>query len=176
MEKSRVKGDVFLRVISYVIKKWGKMGLAKISVNPDSFKAEIWYSLKDFTILLQNIKDNLAETNESIPNLGRSTIVDDERWKWTFKDMDPEEVFSSTSRQNAQYQVGEMSVVESSPGFVRMKLELWVEDEAQCGLWAEFYRGRLQGVLDLTGSTGNVEQKACNEDGKRGVIYAIFWM
>ena len=176
MDESKVKGDVFLKVTEYVSRKWGKVGLSKLGVSPNTYKAEVWYRLEDFTDLLSGISETLTDSPTAISGLGRSTIVDDDRWKWAFREKDPLAVFSSSSRQNAQYQVGELNVIESSPGFVRIQMTMWTLDENTKAIWSDFYQGRLQGVLDLTGAVGNVEKKAKVVDGIRDTVFAIFWM
>ena len=176
MEKPRVKGDVFLRVSAYIVKKWGKAGLARVNMSPDQYKPETWYPLNDFISLLLAIKANLAESEDSISNIARDTITSDDRWTWAFKDKNPEVVFSSTARQDALYKMGEFNVLETSPGFMRLKMALWENTDEKRDVFAEFYKGRLLGVLDLTGFKGNVEQKYCTEEGCKNVVYAIFWI
>ena len=150
-----------------------KVGITSIE---RSYKPETWYPLSDFVGLVENVRDHLSETDKSTFNLGKGTITDDERWKWDFKGMNPEDVFSGTSRQNAQYKVGEFSVIETSPGFLQLQMSLWERDARIREIWSEFYRGRLQGILDLTGSKGNVEMKYRPPDDGKDTVYTIMWI
>lgn len=171
MPDSKVKGDILLRILDQVIAKWGVNGLDIIGYDPSGYREEQWYPFPEICGLLAAIKSRLGNNNPlSVYQMGFRTVKEDSRWQGIFEDMDPGEVFLTTSRQDAQYVVGEHRTERLGPKHVR--LDLLTEERDP--VWFEFYRGRLQGVLELTGRTGVVHLMPW--DGKSGSrIFDIKW-
>jgi len=153
MSENQAKGDVFLKVLDQVVKKWGNRGLQEIDVDPGQYKMEQWYPFNDLCSILSNIKVKLGNNNPlSVYNLGFRMVKEDPRWQDVFYDQDPAEIFLSTKRQEAQYKAGTQTIERIGEKHVRVNLDNWVCDE----VWYDFFRGRLQAVLELTGRTGVV--------------------
>lgn len=153
MTDSRVKGELFLRVLDTVVAKWGRNGLEVIGYDPASYRSEEWYTFSDLCGLLSAIRQRLGKNNpNTIYRMGFRTMKDDERWHDVFDDQNPAEIFLSTERQDKQYRVGSMNARTIGPKHVRID---YATDETDPS-WFEFYRGLLQGVLELTGRTGVV--------------------
>jgi hypothetical protein len=149
---NKVKGDVFIGVLRLAASKWGADGLVRIGRDPKDYAAEQWYPYEDFCDILLGVK-SLARGNPMIIyQLGFNIVKIDPRWQEIFSSKNPAEVFVTTKRQDSQYIVGEYSAL--------MKGAKHVEVRVRCPgcrpEWCEFYRGRLQGVLELTGRTGVV--------------------
>jgi hypothetical protein len=153
MSDSQVKGDLFLKVLDAVASRWGTNGLSMIEQDYSGYREEQWYPFEDFNNLLATIKSRLGNNNSlSIYQMGFRTMKDDARWSEIFDDQDPAEVFLTTKRQEGQYKVGSVSAIPKGPKHLRIDFNSEETDQ----LWFEFYRGRLQGVLELTGRTGVV--------------------
>jgi hypothetical protein len=165
MSESQAKGDVFLKVFDQVVKKWGNRGLQTIEKDPGQYKMEHWYSFEELCITLRDIKIKLGNNSPlTIYQLGFRIIKDDPRWQNIFDDRDPAEIFMSTKRQDGQYKAGTQDVKQISEKHVQVDLLNWDCDD----VWYDFFRGRLQGVLELTGRTGVVHLiPECKEDGIR---------
>jgi len=52
-------------------------------------------------------------------------------------------------------------------------MNVWSENREHQGVWADFYRGRLEGILELMGRSGSV--KAVREFGNGGFTFTIAW-
>ena len=171
MPENQAKGDVILKVLDEVVKKWGNRGLKEIGAEPGKYKMEQWYPFSDLTKILNDVKTRLGNNNPlSVYNLGFRMIKDDPRWQGIFDDQDPAEIFLSTKRQDGQYQAGTQTLEKIGGKHVRVTMMGWNCDD----VWYDFFRGRLQGVLELTGRTGVVHlQKDVGEDGSR--ILDIKW-
>ena len=153
MKGFQVKGDLFISVLSQVARRWGSVGVEEVRVRPDEYSEEEWYDFSEFCKLLGEIKSGPGNNNPmSIYELGVSTIKDDMHWQAIFQRLDPVDVFLSTARQERQYKIGAITPTKLGSKHIRLEYSI----EADQGLWLEFYRGRLQGVLELTGRTGVV--------------------
>ena len=99
MPENQAKGDVFLKVLDQVVKKWGNRGLKEIDADPKNYKMEQWYPFSELTVILNNIKSKLGNNNPlSVYQLGFRIIKDDPRWQGIFDDQDPAEIFLSSER------------------------------------------------------------------------------
>ena len=171
MPENQAKGDIFLKVLNQVVNKWGNRGLKEIGADPSKYKMEQWYPFTDLCSILSDVKLKLGNNNPlSVYQLGFRIIKDDPRWHNIFDDQDPATIFLSTKRQEGQYKAGTQSLERVSEKHVRVELQNWDCDD----VWYDFFRGRLQGVLELTGRTGVVHlQPDKEDDGTR--ILDIKW-
>ncbi len=171
MDDHRIKGDVFIGVLKLVASKWGRVGLESIGTGPEEYALEQWYPYSDFCDLLMKVRKQLAQGNPMIIyQIGFNMVKIDRRWQEIFGAMNPGDVFTTTKRQESQYRVGTYSAEPVGPKHIRVTL-LCNECRHE---WCEFYRGRLQGVLELTGRTGVVHlQPPKEKDGAR--IFDIKW-
>ena len=161
MPENQAKGDMFLKVLNQVVNKWGNRGLKEIGADPSKYKMEQWYPFADLCDILSNVKLKLGDNNPlSVYQLGFRIIKDDPRWHNVFDDQDPATIFLSTKRQEGQYRAGTQSLERIGEKHVRVELQNWDCDE----VWYDFFRGRLQGVLELTGRTGVVHLQPADED------------
>lgn len=171
MDEPRVKGEVFQTVFRLVAGKWGQEVLDGIRADPDSYAPGEWYHYSAFCDILTAVKDAVGRSNPMIIyQLGFSTMKKDARWSELFQTMNPADVFRSTERQDTQYRVGHYSAEAKGNKHIQVKMTL-----PDCRPeWCEFYRGRLQGVLELTGRTGVVHlQRETGSGGER--IFDIKW-
>ena len=153
MPENQAKGDVFLKILDQVVKKWGNRGLKEIGADPSQYKVEQWYPFSELCSTLSNIQAKLGNNNPlSVYQLGFRIIKDDPRWQDVFHDQNPAEIFLSTKRQEAQYKAGTQELERVGEKHIRVELQNWDCDD----VWYDFFRGRLQGVLELTGRTGVV--------------------
>lgn len=153
MPEYQAKGDVFLKVMEQVVKKWGNHGLQEIGADPNQYRMEQWYPFTDLCDTLLDIKVKLGNNNPlTVYQLGFRMIKEDPRWQGIFDDHDPAEIFLSTKRQEGQYHAGSQNLKKISAKHIQVDLLNWGCDD----VWYDFFRGRLQGVLELTGRTGVV--------------------
>lgn len=171
MAESQAKGDIILKVLDQVVVKWGKDGLDIIETDLKRYNAEQWYSFSELCGLLSKVKSRLGNNNPlAIYQIGFNTIKKDPRWQSLFNNTNPAEVFLTTKRQDDQYMVCTHIATSVDAKHVRIELKNFMGEP----VWLEFYRGRLQGVLELTGRTGVVHLLPPGEqDGIR--IYDIKW-
>jgi hypothetical protein len=153
MAESQAKGDIILKVLDQVMIKWGKDGLDTIGTDPKKYNVEQWYSFSELCGLLSKVKSRLGNNNSlAIYQIGFNTIKKDPRWQGIFCNTNPAEVFLTTKRQDDQYTVCTHVATPVGAKHVRIELNNFTGEP----VWLEFYRGRLQGVLELTGRTGVV--------------------
>ena len=171
MAESKVKGEVFRVILKLVAYKWGTDALKIIGQSPDKYLTEQWYPYSEFCDILAAVKSTVGNNNPMIIyQLGFNTIKKDKHWQNTFISKNPVEVFNSTEHQDTQYKVGTYSAVGIGPKHIRLTMNC-----PDCRLeWCEFYRGRLQGVLELTGRTGVVHLMPSGED-KTQRVYDVKW-
>jgi hypothetical protein len=153
MAEPQAKGDIIIKVLDQVMKKWGKDGLDIIGADPRRYNEERWYSFSELCGLLSKVKSQLGNNNPlAIYQIGFSTIKKDRRWQEIFDNMNPADIFLTTKHQDDQYRV--CTHIATSLGAKHVRVEL--NDFKGEPVWLDFYRGRLQGVLELTGRTGVV--------------------
>ncbi len=174
MVQSKVKGDVFLRVIRALKNQRGSNILDRLSKDPDRYKSEAWYAFSEFLSMLKDIRE-ITEDQDIIFRLARSVIMKDDRWVYYFEGQDPEKVFKENKKQNGLFQMGEFKVLETSPGFMRLEMVPWDDGMDGYGLWVDFYRGTMQGVLDLTGKNGNIVKKRMPGGDDSSVVFCLNW-
>lgn len=144
--------------MEYIKKKWGRKGLEAVDARPEDYPMEKWYPFEDYCDLLGRIGRELGQDNgKLVAHMGEEMMSHDVRWRTIFKGKKPEDIFTSTKRQDAQYAVGHMNVVDTENHNVILKEKLWEPSCKYSELWNNFYQGRLQGVLNLTGRKGNVQ-------------------
>jgi hypothetical protein len=169
MDRPQVKGMLFLKVLEQAERRWGAGARASIASNVP--EPERWYPMGEFCDLLDSIMAGPGRSNPlSVYLIGLGTMKDDPQWQLAFAPMDPTDVFLSTERQDTLYRTGGQAATLVGPKHVRVDLE----GGESCGkVWFEFYRGRLQGVLELTGRTGVVHLLPAKGGGGRQ--YDIKW-
>lgn len=168
MDRSQVRGILFIQVFEQAAGRWGSD--AAESLQRSAPDPEAWYPMADFCALLNDIKSKLGNNNPlSIYLMGFGTMKNDPAWQGTFAELEPADVFTSTERQDLFYRAGSHAATLIGPKHVRVEVSC-----PGCGqAWFEFYRGRLQGVLELTGRTGVVHLIPGGEEGRRA--YDIKW-
>ncbi len=171
MPDAKVKGEVFLRTLDAVAARWGANGLDIIAQDHADYREERWYPLEEFCSLLSKVKTRLGSNNPySIYLIGFRAMKDDPHWQDVFDDQDPAGIFLTTERQDQQFNVGTVKATTLGPKHVRVDYIASTSDP----LWFEFYRGLLQGVLELTGRSGVVHLLP-SEQGKEERTYDIKW-
>jgi hypothetical protein len=176
MSEAYVKGNLFQHSLEYVQHKWGQYGSDVLSINKNDFLPERAYPIADFCKLLSKVSNKLGKGQSSdMYFMARGMIKKDDRWQTVFKGQDPLEVFTSTKHQEDQYSVGDHKVEKSETGHVRIKFTPSFDNEDWMKVWCEFYRGRLHGVLDITGHPGTVEMKFKKKRKKRICLYDVTW-
>jgi len=125
MPKAKVKGDLFICTMEYIKKKWGRKGLEAVDARPEDYPMEKWYPFEDYCDLLGRIGRELGQDNgKLVAHMGEEMMSHDVRWRTIFKGKKPEDIFTSTKRQDAQYAVGHMNVVDTENHNVILKEKL----------------------------------------------------
>ena len=176
MIEPKVKGNFFVRIHNFVRKKLGGGGLEKIGVGSEEFRIEQWYSYDDFCRLLKKCEELLPDHEPSTTfRLGHFTMAEDERWQTLFRGQDPKEVFGTNKRQDALFMVGRFEIQKVEDDMVQVKMTLWSKEDEHNGYWADYYWGVMAGVLDMTGTEGEVTMDVQAEGEKKAWIYTIAW-
>ncbi len=171
MSENKAKGDLFHHVLAYVNKKWGKESLEKLGKAQKDYRPADWYSFPEFCNILTDINTKLGNSDgQAVNQMGCEMIKNDFRWRTIFKGRNPVYVFITTKRQDTQYTGGVYSARVIEDKSIRIYISDWDCDF----IWYEFIRGRLQGVLELTGHDGVVDMKRADEV-ESGYIYDITW-
>jgi hypothetical protein len=148
----------------------------RVSVGMGEYLPEGWYPFGDFCRLLSRIHNDLGKGDPvHIFRMGKRTVIDDDRWRNLFQNKNPKEVFTTTRRQEAQYDVGDFIVKSVKEGHITIRASLWDCEETEAALWSEFYRGRISGILELTGRDGKVEMDTDFTEDKKCCTYEIAW-
>ncbi len=174
MSEAMVKGDLILKVLEHVSNKRGKDSLVKIGVDPSGYLIEKWYPISDFLSLISKIDDAYGDGDGSkaiASRIGYEIMKFDFRWQMLFRGKDPKDVFTSTKRQDGQYRGGRFEASATEDKKVTIILREWPNDM----VWYEFYKGRLQAVLELTGNTGIVDITCIELDDEPTCTYDIIW-
>ena len=170
---SWVKGNIFQLTLEQVGKRWGKVGLLSLGGRAKTYLPEMGYPAEDFYGLLKDIRDKLVDNDEYFFHMGMNSIKGDERWVIKFKDKDPNDLFNGFKYQGERYQLGDFEAKEITEKEIDLKMGLWTDDERGGALWAQYYLGRIQGALDLTGRKGNVDLQETNNVSE--FTYNIRW-
>ncbi len=167
-----VKGDLIQRVLAFVMIVWGDEGLEKIKRNPDQFEKNDWFPISEFTSLLKDIDEILDEgVSPAIYQMAHTMMRNDFKFRTIFKNKDPKYVFMTTKRQETLIKGGRYLAKAVDDHHVRIEMSGWSDDPR----WYEFYRGRLQGVLELTGREGTIEMTSANSSNGQVYFYDIKW-
>lgn len=174
--QARVKGDLIIKSLKYFEKKFGQGALDDLDSTQDDFKPQVWYPFEDFISLLDYLVQKSASQDiKEVYRLGHYMIVNDVRWAGIFKGRNPADVFTSNKNQDHQYEVGDFKGIIASGNMVSINSTIWAKNDDELNLWSEFYRGRIQGVLDLTGYSGKVERFLSTDKGEHLVTYNLTW-
>ena len=173
MREMWVRGIFFQQVLNYIRKTRGQTSYELLGKDIDKYKIEEKYDFREFGELLAKIKLITRNDDDYIARISRDTMSEEASWKNLFRRMDPASVFASTQRQDGRHQVADYQPIETTPGQVVLRMKMWAEDREHQDLWAEFYRGRLEGILELMGRKGTV--KLTREFGDAGFTYTITW-
>ena len=176
MDKAQIRGELFIKVVRYINKKWGAEGLEKLNIDLGQYKQDVWYGLDEFCDLIDGLYDVLGVTDSTEPfKIGKWIVTNNPRWMACFRGMDPKDVFTGSEHQELQYVVGEFKGAHSKPNEVSVHSTVWTTDQRHLDVWCEFYRGRLQGVLDLTGYQGEVSTISEMLENEATCTYKITW-
>ena len=153
-----VRGIFFIQVLEYIQKNSSQTSYELLGMNPDDYRAEERYDFEIFCKLLAKIELMAREDNGSyISKIARDTMTKEARWKVQFRRLDPKSVFMTTKRQEGRHQIADFEPELLDDGHVSIKMTMWTRDKAYQNLWANFYKGRLEGVMELMGRKGTVE-------------------
>lgn len=173
MRESWVRGILFKQVLDYVKKNRGQTSYELLGRSAEKYRIEEKYPFDDFAELLSKVKLITSGEDDFIARISRETMMEEATWKSLFRRMDPVSVFSSTQRQEGRQQLADYEPVETSANRVVMRMKMWTENREHQYMWAEFYRGRLEGILELIGRKGSV--KMTREFGNGGFTFDISW-
>ncbi|MGM0510788.1 MAG: hypothetical protein ACQESD_06640 [Thermoplasmatota archaeon] len=172
----KIKGDLFEKTFDYLEKKSGKMGLEKLSFDRENYPVVKWFPFSEYCRLLKEMYEEVMEKDPSqFYRMGYGMIKDDVRWKTVFQGKNPSEIFSTVKRQKEQYVVGDIKSERMGDKHIKVTMEINAEDELCARLWAESYHGRIQAVLDFTGSDGKIEKTLEFDKDRKACIYDIKW-
>lgn len=176
MKKAQIRGELFQQVVDYIHKKWGSDGLDLLGLDLDKFKPDKWYDLEDFCELLDRLYRELGVDDPKQPfKIGKWMVTGNPRWATVFNGKDPGDVFTSNKNQELEYVVGEFKGIHSKGNEISIHSTIWTTNHRHLELWSEFYRGRMQGVLDLTGRKGIVEKVTDMMEKEAICTYIISW-
>lgn len=168
-----IRGNFFMQALEYVKRKKGLKGLDDIGRHPNEYLPEHKYDFEEFCELLVKINNTVAEGELSFfPQIARDMMMADPRWPVLFRDMGPRDVFTNTNRQEEQYKVGSFEPEDVENGHITIGMKMFGGEPQHQEMWAEFYKGRLGAILEITGHQGTVEV-AGEENGK--YLYTIEW-
>lgn len=173
MREAWVRGIFFLQVLGYVRKHRGQTTYELLGKDLESYRAEEKYDFNDFMELLSRIKMVVMKEEDYITRIARETMAEEAVWKNLFRRMDPANVFASTQRQDGRQKLADYEPLDVQKGRVVLRMRVWTDNREHQDLWAEFYRGRLEGILELMGRKGSV--KLVREFGEAGHTYTITW-
>jgi hypothetical protein len=163
----------FRQVLEYVKQNRGQTSYELLGKDIEGYKAEEKYDFNDFAELLSKVKLIASNEEDYIARIARETMTEEATWKNLFRRMDPTSIFISTQRQKGRQQLADYEPVEIEKGHVILSMKMWTNNREHQDLWAEFYRGRLEGILELIGRQGSV--KLTREFGNAGHTYTIKW-
>lgn len=176
MQHPQVKGELFIKAHAFIMKKWGLERAKKIGLDPSFYKPEAWYPLEEFCGVFSSIAQVLGGDPATYAFLiGHTTMLSDVRFAFLFKDKDPKEVFNTSRNQSRVQQTGDFKGSSESSNSLSVYTNVWTQDNNIANIWSEFYRGRSQGVLDLTGKRGKVEKVIDLSGNEKVVTYEIRW-
>ncbi len=174
MRESWVRGIFFRQVLDYLMHHLSKTSFELLGMGVSDFKPEEKYDFALFGDLLYKVKLVATSDDDYIAKVSRDLMNREVKWKSLFVRMDPKNVFTSTKRQEGRQQVADYEPGEATDGRAVIRMKMWTDNRAHQDLWAEFYRGRLEGILDLMGRKGSV--KLVREFGDGGIFtFTINW-
>ncbi len=169
-----VRGIFFKQVLDYIQKNRSQTSFDLLDMKQEDFRVEDRYDFETFCKLLAKI-DTMAteEDGAYITRIARETMTKEARWKMQFRKLDPKNVFMTTKRQEGRHHIADFEPIYHGQGYVAIKMAMWTKEKAYQTLWADYYRGRLEGVLELMGRKGEV--KLTREFGEGQFTYDITW-
>jgi uncharacterized protein (TIGR02265 family) len=168
-----VRGIFFRQVLDYIRQKRGQMSYELLGREIDNYTIEEKYEFTDFAELLSKIKLITSGEEDYIARIARETMTEEATWKALFRRLDPASIFTSTQRQDGRHRLADYEPINVANGHVSLRMNMWTDNRDHQDLWAEFYRGRLEGILELMGRKGTV--KMVREFGNGGFTYTIRW-
>jgi uncharacterized protein (TIGR02265 family) len=174
MREMWVRGIFFQQVLNYIKQKRGHTSYELLGMDIEKYIIEEKYNFEDFMELLSKIKVITSSEEDYIARIARETMTEEATWKNLFRRMDPASVFTSTQRQNGRHQLADYEPVNVANGHVSLRMSMWTDNREHQQLWAEFYKGRLEGILELMGRKGSV--KIIREFGNGAFTYSIEWV
>jgi len=174
MGESWVRGIFFRQVLDYVRLKRGRTSYELLGMDVSDFRPDEKYDFAEFGNLLSKVKLISPGEEDYVARISRDLMLREVTWKNLFIRMDPKNVFASTKKQEGRHQLADYKALEVTDSMVKLQMRIWSENREHQDLWADFYRGRLEGILDLMGRKGQV--KAVREFGDGGAFtYTITW-
>ena len=173
MEEMWVRGIFFYQVLKYIQEHKGKSIYDLMGAKIEDYRADKKYDFGEFCDLLARADMVAGEDNTGfVSQMSKETMEGEAKWKMLFRRMDPRNIFTSTKRQEGRHNVANFQTLEERDGFVEIEMRMLGSKASHQILWADFYKGRLEGILSLMGKRGTVKI----ERGKEGVFfYLIKW-
>ena len=113
-----------------------------------------------------------SDNSDYVTSIARDTMSDEAKWKVQFRKLDPKSVFMATERQRTRHNLADFRTKDNGDKQVIITMDMWTDVKAYQDLWASFYKGRLNGVLELMGRKGSVKMLK-GRDGK--YTYEVSW-
>ena len=175
MRESWVRGIFFKQVLDYIKRTRGETSLEMLNIKPEKYRIEERYDFEEFCKLLAKIDLMSAHDDGNyISKVARETMTEEATWKIQFRRMDPKNLLMSMKRQEGRHQIADFEATSNGGNLVLIKMSMWSGSRPHQDLWAHFYRGRLEGVLELMGRKGEVKMFKEFEDGV--YTYEISWV
>ena len=174
MREMWVRGVFFRQVLNFVKKDRSQTSYDLLERKIEDYRDEEKYDFRDFGELLSKIKMITSSQDDYIARIARETMAEEATWKHLFRRMDPTNVFASDQRQRVRQHIADYESLVVENGHIELRMEMWTDNRDHQDLWAEFYRGRLEGILELMGRKGAI--KLTKEFGDGGIFtYSITW-
>ena len=174
MRELWVRGIFFKQVLDYIKKNRGQTSLELLNIDPEKYRVEERYDFEEYCMLLANIDLMAGSDNGAyISKIARETMTEEARWKLQFRKLDPKNVFMTTERQSGRHNLADFEAMDKGEKHVSINMAMWTEKKSYQDLWANFYKGRLEGILELMGRKGTIDLFKEYKDG--AYTYEIKW-
>ncbi len=174
MEESWVRGIFFYQVLNYVRTEKGQSAYELLGMDIGEIRADKKYDFEEFADLLAKVDMMIGDGDPGfICAMSRATMIGEASWKVLFRRMHPRNIFSTTTKQAGRHNLADFKTLGSDDNHVRLSMTMWTDNAAHRILWADFYKGRLEGILSLMGRKGTIRIERESNNGE--FIYVIEW-
>lgn len=178
-----VKGTHAQAIFAFIARKRGTAGLDEFfatvnrtygtNYSPDDFPVERQFPYFMFLEWL-HIADAIIGTGDlsKVPEIGRFTVKHLGPYSHIYRIDDLHELVDNViASWNVVYDFGRLAKGQSGPEDLVLEYHDFPIDEARC----QYYKGSLEGTLEMKGLTGTVEEIRCVRKGADHCAYHLKW-